>query len=219
MEAQKRPHAPVGEDLVYSPLARTLHWLTVIFVAILIPVGLYMVQRGVTTNFDATTNTLYSAHKLAGFVLLWLVVIRLIYRFAHGAPPDEPTLEWWQKAGAHLTHWGLYGLLLAVPLLGWLGVTLFGALGTVGGFKLPGIPGQDALYQMASGVASLIGFTVPAGTAEAGAKAKLVFALHFWGAMLMLLAIGAHVGAAIFHHFIRGDGVLRRMLPGLKPRE
>ena len=148
--------------------------------------------------------------QLAGFVLLWLVVIRLIYRFAHGAPPDGPTLEWWQKAGSHLTHWGLYGLLLAVPLLGWLGVTLFGALGTIGGFKLPAIPGQDALYQMASGVASIIGFSVPAGTAEAGAKAKLVFALHFWGAMLMLLAIAAHVGAAIFHHFIRGDGVLTR---------
>jgi cytochrome b561 len=34
----------------------------------------------------------------------------------------------------------------------------------------------------------------------------------------MLCAIGAHIGAAFFHHFIRGDGVLRRMLPGLKQR-
>ena len=195
MEAQRRRGIDQGgDDLVYSPVARALHWLTVAFVVILIPVGLYMVRRGAATNFDATTNTLYSAHKLAGFVLLWLIVARLLYRFAHGAPPDEPTLEWWQKAAAHMTHWGLYALLLAVPLLGWYGISLYGALGTLGGFNLPAIAAQDQK------------------------AAEFVFMLHFWGAMLMVLAIGAHVGAAFFHHFIRGDGVLRRMLPGLKKR-
>lgn len=195
MEARRGTVAGAPEaDLVYSPVARALHWLTVAMVAVMIPTGLYMVNRGKVTNFDALTNTLYSAHKLAGFVLLWVVVARLVYRFAHGAPPDEPTLEWWQKAAAHLTHWGLYGLLLAVPLLGWYGVSLYGALGTIGGFSLPAIAKQDQ------------------------AAAGLVFQLHFWGAMLMLAAIGAHVAGAFYHHFIRGDGVLRRMLPGLKKR-
>lgn len=194
MEAKRQPTGVDEQDLVYSPVARLLHWLTVAFVAIMIPVGLYMVQRGAATNFDATTNTLYSGHKLAGFVLLWLVVLRLIYRLTKGAPPDEPTLEWWQKAGAHLTHWGLYGLLLAVPLLGWYGISLYGARGTLFGITLPAIAAQDQ---------------------EA---AELVFTIHFYAAMLMLLAIGAHIGAAIYHHFIRGDGVLRRMLPGLKKR-
>lgn len=196
MDAKRRhTERPVQTDLVYSPVARLLHWLTVVFVAILIPVGLYMVMRGKATNFDALTNTLYSGHKLAGFTLLWIVVLRLAYRFSNGAPPDEPTLEWWQKAASHLTHWGLYGLLLAVPLLGWYGVSLYGALGTFGGYNLPSIAAQDQK------------------------SAEFVFLLHFWGAMLMLAAIGAHVGAAIYHHFIRGDGVLRRMLPGLAKRD
>lgn len=218
MDAQRRRVSGPETDLVYSPVARVLHWLTVVAIAIMIPVGLYMVWRGAATNFDATTNTLYSAHKLAGFVVLCLVVVRLVYRFAHGAPPDEPSLEWFHKAGAHLTHWGLYALLLAVPMLGWLGVTHYGALGTLGGMSLPAMPGSDALYDAAARVGSLLGLKVPAPTAPGGDKATLVFQLHFWAAMLMLLAIAAHVGAAIYHHFLRGDGVLRRMLPGLQKR-
>ncbi len=187
-------HSEGGDaPLVYSPVARAFHWITVLFVAVMIPLGLYMVYRGGATNFDATTNTLYSAHKLAGFVLLWIVVARLAYRLIQGAPPDEPTLEWWQKAGAHLNHWGLYGLLLAMPLLGWYGVSLYGALDTFGGLRPPAIAAQDQK------------------------AAETVFWLHFWGAMALLAGIGVHVAAALFHFVIRRDGVLTRMLPGVKP--
>ncbi|MDX2157502.1 MAG: cytochrome b/b6 domain-containing protein [Hyphomicrobiaceae bacterium] len=217
MDAQKRP-ANASEDLVYSPAARAFHWITVAFVAVMIPVGLYMVQRGAATNFDATTNTLYSAHKLAGFTLLWLVLARLLYRFTHGAPPDEPTLAWWQRAGSHLTHWGLYGLLIAMPIVGWLGVTLYGALGTFGGVSLPAIPAAEPLYAVVSSVASAAGFEAPPVGGDKTKAAELVFKLHFWGAMLMLVALGAHIGAALLHHFVRGDSVLRRMLPGLRKR-
>jgi cytochrome b561 len=192
MEARAKPDA--GADLVYAPMARALHWLTVVAVAIMIPAGLYMVRRGNATNFDATTNTLYATHKLAGFLVLWLVVARLVYRFTQGAPADEPTLAWWQKAAAHATHWGLYLLLLAVPMFGWLGASLYGARDTIIGVDLPAITvvNQDA--------------------------AARAFATHYWAAMAMLALIAMHVGAAILHHFILGDGVLRRMLPGLKRR-
>lgn len=195
MDVDRQSHTPtVAEHAVYSPGARFFHWLTVIAIVVQLPLGIYMVRRGAATNFDATTNTLYSGHKLLGFLLLWLVVLRLAYRLVRGAPPDEPTLEWWQKAAAHMTHWGLYLLLLVVPTLGWLGVSHYGALGTFGGLNLPAIAAQDQ------------------------DKAEFVFKLHMAGAVLIVLAVGAHVGAAIYHHVIRGDNVLRRMLPGLKPR-
>jgi cytochrome b561 len=106
----------------YSKAARRFHWITAGFVFVMIPVGIYMVERGKATNFDALTNTLYSNHKMFGFILLWLIVARLAYRFVKGAPPDEPTLAPWEKTVSHLTHWAIYGLLLAVPILGWLGV-------------------------------------------------------------------------------------------------
>jgi cytochrome b561 len=178
----------------YAKGARHFHWITAAFVFIMIPVGLYMVDRGKTTNFDALTNTLYSNHKLGGFILLWIIVARLAYRFTKGAPPDEPTLEPWQKAAAHLTHWGLYGLLLAVPLLGWLGVSLYPALGLPGGLSLPGL------------------------VAPNDKMAETVFLFHKLGAILLGLMVLAHIGAALFHHVIRKDNVLRRMLPGLKAR-
>jgi len=218
MEAHQRLPASSSQELIYSPTARFLHWLTVLIVAIQVPVGFYMVWRGNATNFDDATNTLFSTHKLAGFTLLWIVLLRLAYRVVRGAPPDEPTLPWWIRLGSHLNHWGLYALLLAMPVLGWLGVTLFGALAIFGGVSLPAIPGQDALYGLVAPVGALLGFEVPSAAAEGTEKAKLVFKLHVLGAILLLVAITPHVIAALIHHFVRGDGVLRRMLPSLKQR-
>jgi len=155
-----------------------------------------MHRRGNELNiWDATTNNMYSLHKLLGFILLWLVVVRLVYRFTNGAPPDEPTLEWWQKAASHLTHWGMYALLLVIPILGWVGISMFGATNVFGLFNLPSIAAQNQ------------------------ETAKLVFLFHKLAAILLILAIVAHIGAAIFHHFIRKDGVLRRMLPSVGRRE
>ena len=171
---------------------RALLWLTVAAVFVMVPLGLAMSYRDNTLDiWDGVTDALYSSHKLLGFFVLWLSAGRLIYRLVHGVPPDEPTLEWWQKAASHLVHWALYGLLLIVPLLGWLGVSLFPSLAVFGLFDLPALtaPNEDA--------------------------AKRVLFVHGWLAILLALLVCAHIGAALFHHFIRKDGVLRRMLPGL----
>jgi cytochrome b561 len=149
--------------------------------------GLSMAYRGRVLNvWDGLTNTLYSSHKLLGIVIFCVVAMRLLYRLAHGAPADEPTIAWWQKAASHATHWGLYLLLLTVPILGYLGISLYPAL-DVFGLSLPGLvePNQEA--------------------------AGRVFFLHLLGAVGIVLLAGMHVSAALFHYFIRKDGVLRRM--------
>jgi cytochrome b561 len=164
---------------VYSAVARHLHWVTAAAVLAMIPAGLAMTYRG---------------NKLLGFLVLWLVAGRLAYRLLKGAPPDEPTLLWWQKAGSHLVHWLLYGLLLIVPLLGWFGISLYPSLTVFGLFNLPAIaaPNQDL--------------------------AGRVLNIHGTLAIAMGLLVCAHIGAALYHHLIRKDGVLRRMLPGLGQR-
>ncbi|WP_324134896.1 cytochrome b [Bosea sp. (in: a-proteobacteria)] len=180
---------------VYSAAARHMHWVTAAVVLAMIPAGLAMTYRGNTLNiWDGLTNAMYSSHKLLGFLVLWLVAGRLAYRLLKGAPPDEPTLLWWQKAGSHLVHWLLYGLLLVVPLLGWVGISLYPSLTVFGLFNLPALaaPNEDL--------------------------AKVVLEIHGTLAILMGLLACAHVGAALYHHLIRKDGVLRRMLPGLGPR-
>jgi cytochrome b561 len=192
-----RDHDPMttsaGPPAAYSPAARHFHWVTAAAVLVMLPLGLAMVYRGNTMNvWDGLTNAMFSSHKLIGFLVLWLVAGRLAYRLIKGAPPDEPTLLWWQKAASHLVHWLLYGLLLVVPLLGWIGVSLYPSLGIFGLFELPALasPNEDL--------------------------AKRVLWLHGWLATLVGVLAGAHIAAALYHHLIRKDGVLRRMLPGLR---
>jgi cytochrome b561 len=179
----------VGET-TYSIAARRFHWWTVALLAIQVPLGLYMVYRGAATNFDALTGRLYDSHKTLGLVILALVVVRLAYRLVHGAPADEPTITWWQKAASHITHWSLYLLLILVPLIGWLGVSLYGARELFGIAAIPPLAAQN------------------------GPASESVLLLHRVLALLTVAVIAMHVGAAVvLHYLIRGDGVLARMLP------
>jgi cytochrome b561 len=180
-----------GQIEVYSSTARSFHWLVVLLIAIQIPVGLYMVYRGTDLNiWDATTNQLYSGHKLTGVVILFLVLLRLAYRLIAGAPSPEPTLEPWQRTISALNHWGLYLLLLIVPILGYIGVSMYPALDIFGLFKLPALVEPDKKMS------------------------TTVFLWHFYGAMALLALIGLHVCAALFHLVIRQDNVMGRMWPG-----
>jgi cytochrome b561 len=173
----------------YAPTARRFHWWTAALVAIQITIGLTMTYRaGVLKAFDAITNSLYSTHKLLGVAIFFLVLTRLAYRLRHGAPPDEPSLTRWQRIAAHANHWGLYVLLLAVPVLGYIATSYFGAL--------------DAF-----------GLALPVVTPHSEDAAAGIFVLHYLGALLILLLVTVHIAAALFHFFIRRDGVLARMLP------
>jgi cytochrome b561 len=178
---------PTGRAATYSKAARRFHWWTAALVAIQAPVGFYMVYRGPSLNiWDGVTNTLYNSHKLMGIVIFFLVLARLGYRLTQGAPADEPSLESWQKAASHATHWGLYLLLLLVPIGGYLGISLYPAL-------------------------DVFGIPLPSITAANQAAAARLFFLHWVGAVLILLLVSAHVSAALYHYFIRKDGVLQRM--------
>ena len=178
-----------GRETTYSTGARHFHWWTVALVLIQVPLGLYMVYRGQATKFDALTNTLYSSHKTLGLVILILVIARLAYRLSHGAPADEPTIEWWQKAASHATHWLLYLLLILVPIVGWLGISLYGARDVFGLVSIPPLASPNQ------------------------AAAEGVLLLHRYLAFLTVVLVGMHVAGALFHYFIRKDGVLERMLP------
>lgn len=180
---------------IYRGWARFLHWLTVLLLAVQLPVGFYMSYRGGTLNvWDALTNALYSGHKLGGLLILLIVIWRLGYRLSQGAPADEPTLAGWQRLISHLNHWGLYLLLIALPVAGYVGVSLFPALDVFGLLTLPALVAPD----------------------EAAAKA--VFALHGTLAWALVVLIALHVGAALHHYFVRKDDVLGRMLPRLLRR-
>ena len=173
----------------YSFAARALHWLVAAFVICMIPLGLYMVARGEATNFDALTGRLYDLHKLAGFTVLWLIVLRVFVRLRRGAPPPLATLTPFERIASGAVHHLLYALLLVVPLLGWAGISAYPALNLFGAFNLPGIlPANEPL-------------------------ANRILGLH--GLLAQGLGILAliHIAAALRHRFVEHDGVLRRMWP------
>ncbi len=176
----------------YTRPARVLHWTVVALLAVQVPVGVYMSYRGNALNlWDALTGALYNGHKLLGVTILALVLVRLAYRVLHGVPADEPTLERWHRVASHLNHWGLYALLVATPIAGYLGVAYFPALDIFGLFKLPAVVAPDK------------------------AAAEQAFVVHGVLALLLVLLIAIHVAAALYHHFVRNDSVLARMIPRL----
>jgi cytochrome b561 len=174
----------------YGVRARLLHWLMALLLALQIPAGMVMSYRGNVLNlWNELTDFLYSAHKSIGFVLLILLLLRAVVRLTVGALPPEPSLVPWQRRIAAANHTGLYVLLLVVPVLGWLGASLFPALEVFGLVSLPPISQPDR------------------------AASDTVFNLHRLAAFLLVALIALHAAAALYHHFIRGDGVLHRMLP------
>jgi cytochrome b561 len=174
----------------YGVPVRLVHWLMALLLALQIPAGIVMSYRGNVANlWDGVTDFLYSAHKSIGFVLLILLLLRALVRLTAGAPPAEPSLAPWQRRVAAVNHAGLYVFLLVVPMLGWLGASLFPALEVFGLVSLPSISSPNR------------------------AASDTVFTLHRLTALLLVALIALHVAAALHHHFIRRDGVLRRMLP------
>lgn len=135
----------------------------------------------------ATRPFLWSGHVTLGVVLGLVLIGRILWRNSGGrhlAASDPPLLE----AFAKLTHWGLYALMAIVVALGLL-VVASGGTSWFGLVHIPGFaPGDKALRHQ------LLGW-------------------HGTVANVILVVAGLHAAAALFHHYVWRDGVLRRMLP------
>jgi cytochrome b561 len=149
-----------------------------------------MIPAGIViANFELPV--LYDLHKSVGPLLLLIVIVRLLYRFKNPPPPLPDDLLPIQKLAAHVTHWALYALVIAQCLVGWIGTSAYPApVPFFGLFNLPPIWWEDR------------------------ALSERLFVLHLWIGIALVVVIGMHVGAALFHHFIRKDRILMRMVSG-----
>jgi cytochrome b561 len=175
------------EETGYTPAARALHWVTAAIVLFMIPAGILMANMGDGPGKDV----LFHLHRSFGVVLLPLVIIRLFYRLSHRPPPLPADIPPLQQFAAHATHWMLYALLIIQPLLGWVATSAYRAPILV--FWL---------------------FELPPIWAENQPLSEKLFVIHRLVGIAIGLLVAAHVGAALFHHFIRRDTVLIRMLRG-----
>lgn len=171
--------------------ARTLHWIMAVLIIGLGLVGLYMSDL---PNSPQKIK-IYALHKSVGLTVLALLLLRLAWRLADRRP-DELPMPRWQALAARAVHGLLYVLMFALPLSGWL-------------------------YNSASGYPlqwfSL--FNLPSLTGGADPALKgLAHNIHVYGFYVLVLALLAHAGAALKHHFIDRDDTLVRMLPLLRRR-
>jgi len=191
-----KPHAQTNlsessQAARYSTVAIVLHWLLGISIFAMFAIGVYMSDL----PFSPLRLKLYNYHKWAGITFLILSVLRLVWRLVNKPPALPKAIEQampnWQTKVHHATHYALYALFFAVPLIGWayssaagFPIVLFGVL------PLPDFVAVDKEF------------------------AKQIKELHEISAFALIGLALLHIGAALKHHFIDKDGLVSRMLPG-----
>lgn len=171
----------------YTGTAKTLHWT---IVALLI-VQFIAAWTMPDIKRDTKPDTLINLHISVGVLILFVAILRLAWRAGHPEPPPQDGLPPWQVQSARAVHWLLYALLFVLPVLGWLNASWRGFPVIMFGLELP----------------KLLSTRAP-GWGWTGDVHAL---LATYG---LLTLVGLHVAAALYHYFIRRDGVLQRMLPG-----
>jgi len=69
---------------------------------------------------DGSVRSAINLHKSIGITVLGLVLLRILWRWSHPAPPLPLSYPWYERVGAHTAHMVLYGLMLGLPLSGWI---------------------------------------------------------------------------------------------------
>jgi cytochrome b561 len=173
-------------ELGFTPTARLFHWVTAVLVLIMVPIGIVMANiEGGPKDF------LYHIHRSIGALLLPIVVLRLLYRITHPAPALPEDIPAVQRLAAYANHWAFYVLLIVQPLIGWVATSAYRA---------------PILFFWL--------FELPPIWPENRAFSEQAFAVHRWIGVLIATLVVGHVGAALYHHFIRKDRVLMRMVSG-----
>lgn len=170
----------------YTPAAKILHWLIALIIFGMLPLGFYMSDL----KLSPLKLQLYSWHKWAGVTIFMLVLIRLLWRIGNRPPALPSHMKPYEQWAAHLGHFALYALMLAIPLSGWL-------MSSAKGFQTVWfgvLPLPDLLDK----------------NRELG---ELLEEVHETLNFILIAVLVGHVGAALKHHFIDRDDVLTRMLP------
>ena len=173
----------------YALSLRVIHWLTVI--AILAAYLLSDMDEGEEQG-GAVASGIQTVHwhYIAGIAVLLLVVPRLVLRIYAQTPPIVPAQDAFTAMTARIVHLALYAFLVVEPLLGWLQVSYGG--------------GQIVLPWLGWHLPALV-HTDPQAKEVAGEVHELIGNIFY-------AVIGLHVLAALWHHLVRRDNTLKRML-------
>jgi cytochrome b561 len=183
----------------YGSVAMTLHWLIAFAVVLNICLGLYMADL---PGSDPDKFAIVQFHKSVGLSVLVLSVARLGWRLINPIPPLPDTMSPFLRFVAHATHFLLYFLIIFIPLSGW-------ALASSSPLGLPTM--YFGLFQWPH-----IPFLAELPRAQKIPLRHEFGFIHVYLAWSAIVLVPIHVVGALYHHFVRGDDILRRMLPGTR---
>lgn len=173
----------------YDSVSILLHWS--VGISIIVVAAIELLRGEIFPKGSYFREALKALHDPAGTVVFALVLLRLFWRSAHSPPAMPESMRNWEKVAAKLTHYALYAMMVAIPITG-IAYTL--ARGRSIDF---------GLFQIVYPLDQFIG---------KDATRTLKNAHEFLGQAVLVLAF-LHAAAALWHHYIRKDDVLTRMLP------
>jgi cytochrome b561 len=168
-----------------------IHWLTVLLIIAAFVLATILEDM----TLSPLKLKLYSWHKWVGITVLFLLPLRLLFRFLDPLDHRAGLTALEVKASAAV-HGVIYLLLIAVPMFGWLHSSAAGfPVVWLGVLPLPDLVGKDK------------------------ALAEIFKELHEGSVNLLIALVVMHAAAALYHHHIRRDGVLARMVPWLGKKQ
>ncbi|HTM63934.1 MAG TPA: cytochrome b [Gammaproteobacteria bacterium] len=166
----------------YGSVAKILHWLIFALVFVMIVGGFFM--GDVPKDYK---GVIYNLHKLTGVTILLIVLLRLGWKLINVKPRLPADTSVWQRRAERAVHDLLYLLIIAMPLAGWIGSSSAGKAPHIGDFK--------------------IALPIP----ESKSLIETMFEMHEMIAYGIIALVCIHVAAALYHHYVKKDDVLRRM--------
>lgn len=167
----------------YGSISKFFHWFITIAIIALIIVGYNLESLKIPI--------LYKIHGAIGFMVLLLVIARLLWRFGNVTPTYDRSMPKWMVLSAHMMHYGLYALMIVIPIAGFIHANAE---------QHP--------------VSFMFLFDMPLLFASENEEvAKLALFVHQQIALILIIAISAHALVALYHHYIKKDNILKRMLP------
>ncbi len=173
----------------YSTVQITLHWLVLLL--LILTYSAMLLKDAVPDEYYTQAKT---THFTAGSLVWLLMLLRLGLRFIYATPAIKPPLPDWQRRTAQALHGVLYLLYLSLPVLGLLTLAYSGRAGYWFDWRIPAIVTPDPSFS------------------------ATLKAVHETLASVGYFLIGLHTFAALYHHYLRLDNTLLRMLPTCKKR-
>lgn len=167
----------------YGSVSLWLHWVMALLIIAMLTAGLVMTEM----ENSPLRGQIYWLHKSTGVLILFLMLLRIAWRLIN-AVPSLSSLPAWERISARTVHWLFYILLVLMPLFGWL------------------------MSSAADRRVSFYGlFTLPALVAPNEAMAGFYSQGHTIIGYSIIVLICIHTLAAIKHHWIDKNNIMRRM--------